>query len=236
MISPIQTEIFHQGENLVEFILAHVAKSLWQEGSLLAITSKIISLAENSLIPAKDIDKKSLIREQADHYLGEIGHGISLTIKHGLMLPAAGIDESNSEDGAYILYPRDPYASAEILRQQLQQKLGLKKLGILITDSHTSPLRHGVTGVALSFSGFHPVRNMIGQTDIFGRKLKMTKVNLADSLATSAVLMMGEAAERCPLALIHNAPVEYTDHPQRSDLVVDPADDIYLPLYQHLIK
>lgn len=236
MISPIQTAVFHQGDNLADFVVAHVPKSQWQEGSLLAITSKIISLAENRVVAHDSIDKKTLIRREADHYLGEIGHGVSLTIKHGLLLPAAGIDESNSENGDYILYPQDPYASAEKLRQDLCAKLGLKNLGVIVTDSHTSPLRHGVVGAALSFAGFDPVRNMIGEKDIFGRELKMTKINLADSLATAAVLMMGEAAERCPLAVLHNAPVSFNTRPQRADLEIPPAEDMYLPLYQHLMK
>lgn len=236
MISPIQTAIFHPGQNLVEFILAHIEKSQWQEGHLLAITSKIVSLAEHRLVPAGTIDKKTLIRQEADHYLGEIGHGVSLTIKAGLLLPAAGIDESNSVKGDFILYPANPYESAERIRRELTKQLGIQNLGILITDSHSGPLRHGVVGAAVSFAGFNPVRNMVGEKDLFGRELKMTKINLADSLASAAVLMMGEAAERCPLALIRNAPVQFNEYPQRSDLEVPPEEDMYLPLYKHLIK
>ncbi|MBV2167078.1 MAG: coenzyme F420-0:L-glutamate ligase [Bdellovibrio sp.] len=236
MISPIHTSIFHPGNDLVEFILQHIDRSSCTERSILAITSKIVSLAENRLVAHDSVDKKSLIRQEADYYLGEIGHGVSLTIKHGLLLPAAGIDESNSEKGDYILYPQDPYQSAEALRTALKERLGLREFGIILTDSHTGPLRLGVVGASLAFAGFHPVKNMIGQKDIFGRPLKMTKINHADSLATAAVLMMGEADECCPLALIQNAPVVFTDSPSRSDLEVSPEDDMYLPLYQHLLK
>lgn len=235
-ISPIRTAVFHQGENLVDFVINNTDRSLLKERSVLAITSKIVSLSENRIVPHKSIDKKKLIRREADHYLGEIGHGVSLTIKNGLLLAGAGIDESNSENEDYILYPQDPYASAEKLRTSLQQRLGLKDLGIIMTDSRTGPLRLGIVGVSIAFAGFHPVRNMIGQSDIFGRPLKITKVNLADSLAAAAVLMMGEADERFPLAMIHNAPVDFTDTPQRSDLEVPPQEDMYLPLYQHLIQ
>jgi len=236
VISPIRTEIFHPGQDVVEFIIKNMDRALLTERSVLAITSKIVSLAENRLVPHNSIDKKSLIKKEADTYLGEIGHGVSLTIKHGLLVAAAGIDESNSESGDYILYPVDPYASAEKIRRGLCEYFGLKELGVILTDSRTGPLRLGVVGVALSFAGFHPVRNMIGAKDIFGRELKMTKINLCDSLASSAVLMMGEAAERCPLAIIQNAPVDFTDTPVLADLQVSAADDMYLPLYQHLIK
>lgn len=235
-ISPIQTTVFHKGEDLADFVINNVDRSLFQERSVLAITSKIVSLSEKRTIPRDNVDKKTLIRHEADSYLGEIGHGVSLTIKNGLLLAGAGVDESNSENGDYILYPIDPYYSAEKLRSSLQQRLGLKNLGIIMTDSRTGPLRLGTVGVSIAFAGFHPVCNMIGHNDIFGRPLKITKINLADSLAAAAVLMMGEADERCPLALINNAPVEFTETPQRSDLEVAPHEDMYLPLYQHLIQ
>lgn len=236
LVTPVQTSVFHHGEDLVEFILQHVDPSLWQERSILAITSKIVSLAEGRRIPQTSIEKKKLIRQEAEHYLGEIGHGVTLTIKQGLLLAAAGIDESNSENGDYILHPRDPFASAEKIRAGLRKTLGLKELGIILTDSKTGPLRRGVVGAALSFAGFRPVKDMIGHNDLFGRPLKMTKINVADSLAAIAVLLMGEAAECRPLALMHNLDAEFTDEALASELIVAPDEDMYLPLYQHLIK
>lgn len=235
-ITPLKTALFHKGEDLADFVVKNVPASLWQERSLLVITSKIVSLAEQRLVALDSIDKKSLIRREADQYLGEIGHGVSLTIKHGLMLPAAGIDESNSENGDYILYPVDPYASAEKLRRDIMTRFGLKEFGVIMTDSRTGPLRLGVVGVSLAFAGFHAVRNMIGHKDLFGRPLKMTKINVTDSLAAAAVLMMGEADERCPLAMISSAPVKFTDTPLREDLEVPFSEDMYLPLYKHLMK
>lgn len=235
LITPIHTSIFHQGEDLVEFILTHVDRSLWKERSILAITSKIVSLAEGRLVPQKSIEKKSLIRREAEHYLGEIGHGVNLTIKQGLLLAAAGIDESNSANGDYILHPKDPFASAAKIREELQKRLGLKDLGVILTDSKTGPLRMGVVGVSLAFAGFHPIKNMVGRADLFGRPLKMTKINVTDSLAAIAVLMMGEAAECQPLALLQNVDVDFTNETSPSELIVAPKEDIYLPLYQHLL-
>ncbi|WII71385.1 coenzyme F420-0:L-glutamate ligase [Bdellovibrio sp. 22V] len=235
-VSPIQTAVFHHGDDVVEFVLKHVDRSLLGERSILAITSKILSVAEGNLIPAGSIDKKTLIEKEADYYLGEIGHNVQLTIKNGLLIPSAGIDESNSEHGDYILYPKDAYKSAEDLRRQICARLGLREFGVIVTDSKSNFLRLGVVGVALAFAGFHPVRNMVGEKDIFGRALKTTKINHVDSLAASAVLMMGEAAERCPLAILKNAPVSFTDSPRRADLEVSPQEDMYLPVYKHLLK
>lgn len=233
-IEPLRTDIFHQDQNLVDFIFSHLeGRDL--EGTVLAVTSKILSLAENRTA-SPSLSKKDLIIAESDHYLGEMGYGCQLAIKHGLLVASAGIDVSNSESGDYLLYPLDPYRSANKLRSELKERLQLREFGLLITDSHTTPLRLGVQGVTLAFAGFVPVKNLVGQKDIFGRPLKMTKTNNADALAAAAVLMMGEAAEQQPLALIRNAPVEFTEEERRWDLEVPPNEDMYRPLYQHLLK
>ncbi len=234
VITPIQTALYRPQESLVDFIMGSIPKEMWQERSVLAITSKIISLHEHSVAPA-DTNKKDLIVAQSDHYLGEIGHGVRLAIKQHLILPAAGIDESNSENGEFILHPKDPFLSAQKLYSEIKQRTGLKELAIIVTDSHSKPLRHGVTGAALAFFGLHPIKNMVGQHDLFGRPLKMTKVNHVDSLAAAAVLMMGEANERCPLAMLHQAPISFTDQNTRDELFVPVEEDMYLPVYQHLL-
>ena len=114
------------------------------------------------------------------------------------------------------------------------QKFGRKNLGILITDSRLLPLRAGTVGVALGYAGFEGVKNYIGKPDIFGRKLKMQKTDVADSLATAAVLCMGEGNERKPLAVITDAPVIFTGKVNKKELVIDPKKDLYAPLFRKL--
>ena len=235
-ITAIPTDIFHAGESLVEFIVKHVPSSLVEEGMVIAITSKIVSLAENRLVPKDSIDKKVLVEQESDHFLGEIGYGVTLSIKDSLLLPGAGIDESNSENGDYILHPEDSMKSAAQLRLVLMEKWELKNLGLILTDSRSGPLRLGVTGAALACAGFLPVIDKIGELDLFGRPLKVTKINIADSLAASCVLMMGEAAEGCPLAVLTNAPVQFVNEFDLKIWQVDPQEDMYLPLYQHRLS
>src|SRR6266508_2193439 len=69
-----------------------------------------------------------------------------------------------------------------------------------ITDSKTAPLRVGVTGVTLAYSGFQALNDYVGTKDLFGRAWRMIKVNVVDALATAAVLVMGEGSEQTPLA------------------------------------
>lgn len=80
-----------------------------------------------------------------------------------------------------------------------------------MTDSHTTPLRRGVTGIALSYWGFQGVESFVGTKDLYGRALKMTHVNFADALASAAVLMMGEANESCPLAMLRCSTVKFQE-------------------------
>ncbi len=233
-VEALQTGIFATKMNLTDFIIEHAGAHL-RENQILAVTSKIVSLAEARSVSKRDIEKKQLIQRESDYYLGEIGYGCHLTIKHNLLIPSAGIDESNSAHDEYILYPRDPFASAQRLHQQLRERLGLQQLGILLTDSHTLPLRKGVVGAALAYWGFRGIRSMIGQADIFGRKLQMTQINVADALATAATFLMGEGAERCPLAILADVPVEFCEVIDPNELVISVEQDLYAPIYAHLL-
>lgn len=230
-VSPVETRIFHAGENLGEFILQAIREKP-AEKSILAITSKIVSLAENRLVPHAGTEKGQLIRQESDHYLGEIGYGCHLTVKHGLFIASAGIDESNSERGDYILYPEDPFRSAQKLWQALKEVWNLKELGIIITDSHTTPLRRGVTGISLSHWGFKAVKSMVGCEDLFGRKLQYTSVNAADGLAAAATLMMGEGREARPLCWLQGAEVEFAEEIHPSEVRIPLQEDLYYPLFQ----
>ena len=128
-------------------------------------------------------------------------YGIDLTIKNNILIPNAGIDESNGA-GYFILWPKDPYKSARQIHQYLKKRFKIKNIGIIITDSKTTPLRWGTTGTSLAHYGFLALNNYIGREDIFGRKLRFTRANIADGLAAAAVCAMGEGSEQTPLCLI----------------------------------
>ena len=108
---------------------------------------------------------------------------------------------------------------------------GVKKLGVLITDSRVFPLRAGVTGVALGYTGFKGLRDYRSKKDLFNRPLTMTQTNVADCLASAAVLVMGEGAERTPLGIITDAPIVFTNKTDAANLRIDPKVDLFKPLY-----
>jgi dihydrofolate synthase / folylpolyglutamate synthase len=208
------------------------------ENTIVAITSKIVSICEGNFVDRKTVQRDDLIAKEADYYLPptKSKYGFSLAIKNNLLVPSAGVDESNG-NGYYILLPKNPQQSANSIRKYIREKHGIKNLGIVITDSTTRPLRWGVTGISLAYSGFAPLNDYIGTPDIFGRELHATKVNVADGLAAVAVLAMGEGKEQSPLAVITDVPfVHFTDEdPSEEELAslrITLEDDVYAPVLQ----
>jgi len=206
--------------------------------SIVVITSKIISLCQNRVIPKEAVKNKlDLIHTESDYYLeGDYieKYGVCLTIKNNILIPTAGIDESNG-NGYYILYPEDLQNTAVEIWQHLRKRTPTQKLGVLITDSHTTPLRRGVTGISLAWCGFAPLFNYIGKPDIFGTPLRVTMINLLDGLAATAVFVMGEGDEQTPLAIIQQAPkITFQDSPPTKEeigsITITPAEDLYAPL------
>src|SRR5688500_1674360 len=210
-----------------------------EEETVVAISSKIVSIGEGRCVLASEVsDKDALITREADLYVdrrhmpGNFMH----TIARGVLTPASGVDLSNGA-GHYVLWPEDPYASARELWRRLRRRHGVRRLGVIVTDSRSTPLRRGVTGYALAHHGFRPLLDYRGSRDIFGRKLRLSQSNHADAIATAAVLVMGEGNEQTPLALITEVPgirfMQRAAAPsarEYTSLEVPLEEDLYWPL------
>lgn len=228
-VQPIKTRIFKEGENLEAFIAEHVP--MLTEGSVLVVTSKIVALAEGRTAVIEDENtRENLIKAESEFVLRT--KYTWLTVKDGTVMASAGIDESNA-DGKLVLLPKDSFKAAEDLRIALKARYKLSKLGIVITDSRLLPLRRGVVGVALGYAGFKGLRDYRGSPDIFGRKLQLALTDIADALATTAVMLMGEGNEQQPLAIIESAPVEWSETVDKNELRMPIEDDVYGPLFKH---
>ena len=207
MISqPIRTAKITAGSGTILEVLDQALQKL-PERSVLAVTSKLVSLCEGRVKPISGTSLPALVRAEAEWYMpaARAQHGYTFTIANNMLTPNSGIDESNA-DGLYVLWPKDPWASANAIRTYLKKRFGVKEVAVIITDSNFLPLRWGSIGLALSYSGLEPVRSYAEEVDLFGRPLKLSRLNVLDCLATTAVLMMGEGAEQTPMALITDAP------------------------------
>ncbi len=227
-VKAIKTPIYDSKTNLLDFILENITEPL--EESVLVITSKIVSLYENQVVSSSHISKKELVKREADHYIGEIGYDVHLTVKHGILIPSAGIDESNSPNGDFILYPQNPSFSVQQIQKKIKERLGLKHFGVILSDSHTTPLRRGVTGICLAHSGFQAIESKIGATDLFDRELKYTTMNWADALAAAATILMGESNESRPLAIIRCKAIVFNSAADKESLAIPLEEDLYYPL------
>lgn len=230
-VKAIKTRKFMPPQDNLWDLLSSV-KSL-SENSILAVTSKVVAIGEGRCIPvSKFPDKDQLVTQEADKYLPRnlAPHGLVMhTIKNNTFVASAGIDESNGKN-FYILWPKDPQKSAKKIWQFLIKKFKVKNLGVIIMDSRLVPLRRGVVGIAIGYFGFRPLRDYRGKKDLFGRKFEMETSNLPDSLATAAVLEMGEGAEQTPLAIISDIPyIKFSQLYQ--SIKIPEKEDIFYPLF-----
>lgn len=226
-VRPVKTRIFREREHLADFIVEHVPHL--KDGAVLIVTSKIVALAEGRTSAATDEKAKERLVKAESSFAWKT-KWVWLTLKDRFFIANAGIDESNA-DGKLVLLPKDSYKAAAALRTELMRRYRVKRLGVLITDSRVLPLRAGIVGLALGYAGMKGLHDYVGKKDLFGRTFRFEKTNVADCLASAAVLVMGEGAERRPLAVIEGAPVDFTERVARGELSIHPADDIYLPFF-----
>ncbi len=211
------------------------------EGSVLAVTSKIVSICEGRMVkidPHNPDQKDQLIAEESEIYLPreENSYHVSLAISHDMLSASAGIDESNA-NGYYILWPKDAQASANMIREHILSRSGLDNIGVIITDSKTSPMRWGVTAIAIGYSGFEPLKNYIHTPDIFGRPFAYEQMSIIDNLASAAALTMGEGAEQTPLSIISDVPmVTFTGRNPTSEELAKIKITMHEDLYGNFLK
>jgi F420-0:gamma-glutamyl ligase len=242
IIKTIKTRILlPPKDNLFEILEESLPKRI-KEDTIVTITSKILSIGEGRCIPINKIeDKDKLIMKECDKYLPRdvVKNGwVMHTLSHNLMIPTAGIDESNALDH-YILWPKNPKSSAKGIHYWLKKKYELRNVGVIITDSHSISLRRGTVGISLAHYGFKPINDYRHTDDLFGRELKITQSNIADGLAAAAVVCQGEGSECTPITLISNVPfIKFTTSwkPKRafSSYEVPPSEDLYFTLLKKL--
>lgn len=241
-IQTIQTrKMIPPKDDLWELLQKYLVPKL-KENCIVAVTSKIISIGEGRCIPINQVvDKDRLIIQEAEKYLSRNltpGKHLMHTIKFNALMPSAGIDVSNA-NGYYILSLRNPHKSSRKIWHFLKDSSGVKNLGIIITDSHSIPMRWGIMGISLSYFGFKPLVDYRHKNDLFGRKLQVSQANIPDSLAAAACLAMGEGSEQTPLAIISNLPkgVKFVSrNPKQSQARLNfyvPAEyDLYKPIIE----
>lgn len=235
--TPIRTRIMHPPQDDLFALLDEYVQDL-QEGDVLLITSKVVSIHQGRCVPIGSISKRELVERESELLIEaqEGGSNAPLALTNHALFYAAGIDESNA-DGHYVLLPIKPFDIAEKIWLHLRERHGLTRLGVVITDSHSQPLRIGATGIALSWWGFHPIESHKMKKDLFGRPIHFSVTNLVDAIAAGASVVCGESNESTPLVVVRNVPhLAYTKEDTRHELFKSRKEDIYYPLLKPFYK
>lgn len=206
-----------------------------KEGDVVAVSSKVVAIHEGNCVPIGSVEKSELVKQEAELLIPRSYWASPLTVKHNAFIGTAGIDESNA-NGHYILLPKDPFKSAKDIQEYLKTRFGLAHVGVLVTDSHSAPLRRGALGVSIGYAGFAPTVNYVGKPDLFGREMKIEVGNMVDALAAAAGVVMGETDECQPVVIIRDVPnLTFTDGETKDDFLVSFKDDTFRVLYEDFL-
>lgn len=189
-----------------------------EDGDVLVIAHSIVSRSEgdiislDSVIPSefainlasksdKDPRKVEIVLRESNSIVRMRETLIISENKLGFVCANAGVDSSNAWEESVLTLPKDPDKSAKEIMKRISKELGIE-IGVIITDTFGRPLRVGTTNIAIGIAGFDPLEEFSGKEDIFGYTLQTTVVARADELATAAGLIIGQAGEKIPAALI----------------------------------
>jgi len=197
------------------------------DGDVLVVTQKIVSKAENRLVPIDPtVGHKPLVEQESVRILRRRGDLIISETKHGFVCANAGIDLSNVAEGQAALLPVDSDRSARRIQAALEHKHGVK-VAVIVSDTFGRPWRRGVTDVAIGSAGLRPVVDLRGTNDALGRELQVTEVAVVDEIAAAAELVMGKA-EAIPVAIVRGVdPSWFGEGNVHEDLVRRPDEDLF---------
>ena len=232
MISLPDIPLVKPGDDLADLVIQSVGKLGTQllEGDILVVAQKIISKSEGREVSLKNVVPSSAASELAkivgkdprlievilDESKEVVRHRPGLIIvenRNGLVLANAGVDMSNvrqADGDTVLLLPLCPDESAAKIQDEVSRRV----------------FRNGTTGIAIGVSGLPALTDLSGKADLFGRKLQVTQVAVADELAAAASLLMGQAAEGRPIVLVRGF---VSGHPEgsASELVREKEEDLF---------
>lgn len=232
-ILPVTTPTLKKGDSLPEIFSGVID---FCEGDILVVSSKAIATVEgatidlSTLIPTKEAQELSekyngspemnqAMLDELVRLNGRIVHATHLAtftevrpggMQGAILIAWAGLDQSNTPTDTAVGWPMDPVSSGRDLRQSIEERTG-KRIAVIVTDSCLMPRRRGVSALALSVSGFDPIRSEKGKADIFGKPLRVTEEATADQIAIAANAIMGNASQSTPAAIIRDHNIPFSD-------------------------
>ena len=216
-----------------------------QDGDVLVFTHVIVSRAEGNTVNLDEVQPSEFAKKIAEQYqkdpalievvlreskrIVRMGNGNLITeTQHGFICANAGIDRSNIQGERNVaLLPRDPDLSAQAIRQEIRGITG-HNVAVIISDTHGRPLRMGEINIAIGVSGIKPIRDRRGEKDLFGYVLRVKQTAVADELSSAAELVIGQANEGIPAAIIRGYHYPQTEDAKATELVRPREKDLFL--------
>ena len=240
--------LFGPGDDLAGAITQALAAAgdRLEPGDVVVVAQKVVSKVEDRTVPlagvrpgeqAREVAAKTekdpavieLVVREAQAIMRAVPGVVIVRHRTGHVLANAGIDASNvsgAEGESVLLWPDDPDASARGLRAALEAAHGVR-LAVIISDSLGRAWRMGTTGSAIGVSGMKPLRDRRGERDLFGRELQATIIGVADEIAGAASLVIGEAAEGTPVAVVRGAVYDPDDEAGVAELLRPLDKDLF---------
>ncbi len=239
--------IVKTGDNLAELICnaAENQGTHIQNGDILVITHVIVSRAEGRVVNLDEVVPSEFAKSIAKQYgkdptlveavlqetksIRRMGDGKLITeTKHGFICANSGIDKSNVPGERNVaLLPDDPDRSAEEIREKIRRSTGCD-VAVIISDTHGRPLRKGEINVAIGVAGIKALRDRRGESDLFGYVLKVKQTAIVDELASAAELVIGQANEGIPVAIIRGYDHLKSENAKATDLIRPKEEDLFL--------
>jgi len=239
--------VIKEGDDLAELICQAARDQVTpiQNGDIIVITHVIVCRSEGNLVNLKSVHPSQLAKSIAkkinkDSRLVEVilqeskriirmrnGKLITET-KQGFICANSGIDRSNvhGKDNLALL-PENADQSAQRIRRRIKD-ITDKNVAVIVSDTHGRPLRRGEINIALGVGGIEPLRNRRGERDLFGYTLKVKKTAIADELSSAAELVIGQANEGIPVAIIRGYSYPKSEDAKATELIRPHEKDLFI--------
>ena len=238
--------LIKKGNNLAELICnaAEKQNTPIQEKDVIVVTHVAVSKAEGNVVNLDEVSPSERAKEVAqktdkDPALVEVilwetkdvvrtrVNSLITETRNGMVCANAGVDRSNVEgERNVVLLPKDADASAQKIRQEVKRLTGCN-VAVIVSDTHGRPFRMGEINVAIGIAGIKPIRDRRGEKDLFGYVLRIKQTAVADELASAAELVMGQANEGIPAAIIRGYNYQATENASATELARPKEKDLF---------